>query len=43
MTMINEAIARTDRANMFTLIREFPAQVAEALEIGAKATVPPRR
>lgn len=39
MTMINEAIARTDRANMFKLIREFPAQVAEALEIGAKATV----
>ena len=26
-----------DRANMFKLVREFPAQVAEALEIGAKA------
>lgn len=37
--MINEAIAQIDRANMFNLIREFPAQVAEALAIGTKATV----
>lgn len=37
--MINEAIAQIDRSNMQKLLRDFPLQVAEALEIGAKADV----
>jgi len=37
--MDTETIARIDAANMFALLRGFPAQVAEAVEIGKKATV----
>ncbi|HSQ74771.1 MAG TPA: bifunctional phosphoglucose/phosphomannose isomerase [Bacteroidota bacterium] len=34
-----ETIARIDKSNMFALLRGFPAQVAEAVEIGQKANV----
>jgi glucose/mannose-6-phosphate isomerase len=37
--MIAESIARIDRENMFALLRDFPKQVAEAVEIGRKADV----
>ncbi len=37
--MISESIARVDKANMFNLLRGFPQQVSEALEIGRKARV----
>lgn len=39
ITMTNESIAQIDKANMFKLLREFPAQVAEALKIGEAADV----
>ncbi len=37
--MISETLAGIDKANMFSLLRDFPAQVSEALEIGRNAQV----